>query len=249
MMASDCSSRSKEVCQICRQETSYGCLQCAKPVCNRSKSCSVAASEEEPGWKPRHAVSICIPCTNSKLKPCVDERSAIPKGSNTTKAKAKQTPNESNTTKAKAKQTCPATSQKKRKCLDISEKVKVLEFAKKNPNLGSRKLADHFGIGKTQIQAILKNKEAIMDAYASNETPNHAKRKRSSKYSDVNQAVWDWYIMCRNSNIPVSGSMLQEEATLIAEKLQTADFVASNGWLEKFKQTYSICSNGRWGSG
>ena len=97
--------------------------------------------------------------------------------------------NGSNTTKAKAKQTCSATSQKKRKCLDISEKVKVLEFAKKNPNLGSRKLADHFGIGKTQIQAILKNKEAIMDAYASNETPNHAKRKRSSKYSDANQAV------------------------------------------------------------
>ena len=194
MMASDCSSRSKEVCQICHQETSYRCLQCAKPVCNRSKSCSVAASEEEPGWKPGHAVSICTPCTNSKLKPCVNEQSAIPKGSNTTKAKAKQTPKGSNTTKAKAKQTCSATSQKKRKCLDISEKVKVLKFAKKNPNRGSRKLADHFGIGKTQIQAILKNKEAIMDAYASNETPNHAKRKRSSKYSDVNQAVWDWYI-------------------------------------------------------
>ena len=83
-----------------------------------------------------------------------------------------------------------------------------------------------------------------MAAYASNETPNHAKRKRSSKYSDENQAVWDWYIMCRNSNIPVSGSMLQEEATLIAEKLQTADFVASNGWLEKFKQktAYEILS-------
>ena len=197
--------------------------------------------QEEPGWKPGHAVSICTPCTNSKLKPCVDEQSALPKGSNTTKAKAKQTPNGSNTTKAKAKQTCSATSQNKRKCLDISEKVKVLEFAKKNPNLGSRKLADHFVIGKTQIQAILKNKEAIMDAYASNETPNHAKRKRSSKYSDVS-TVWDWYIMCRNSNIPVSGSMLQEEATLIAEKLETADFVASNGWLEKFKQKYSICN-------
>ena len=81
-----------------------------------------------------------------------------------------------------------------------------------------------------------------MDAYASNETPNHAKRKRSFKYSDVNQAVWDWYIMCRNSNIPVSGSMLQEEATLIAEKLETADFVASNGWLEKFKQKYRVCN-------
>ena len=170
-------------------------------------------------------MSICTPCTNSKLKPGIEEQSATLKGSNTTKAKAKQT--------------CSATSQKKRKCLDISEKVKVLEFAKQNPNLGSRKLADHFEIGKTQIQAILKNKEAIIHAYVSNETPNHAKRKPSSKYSDVNQAVWDWYTMCRNSNIPVSGSMLQEEATLIAENLEISDFVASNGWLEKFKRKYS----------
>ena len=61
-----------------------------------------------------------------------------------------------------------------------SEKVKVLVLAKQNHNLG---------IGKTQIQAILKNKEATMDAYASNEILNHAKRKLSSKYSDVNQAV------------------------------------------------------------
>ena len=220
MMASDCSSRPKDVCQICSQETSYRCLhcgRCAKPVCNRSKSCSVAASEEEPGWKPGRAVSICTPCAKSKLKPCIEKQSATPKGSNTRKSKAKQR--------------CSATSQKKRECLDISEKVKVLQFAKKNPNLGSRKLADHFEIGKTQIQAVLKNKEAIIDAYASNETPNHAKIKRSSKYSNVNQAVWDWHTMCRNSNIPVSGSMLQELATLIAEKSD----VASNGWLEKFK--------------
>lgn len=206
-------------------------MHCAKPVCNRSGSCSVPASEEEPGWKPRHAVSSCTPCSDSKLEPCVEEQSVTPKGSNaTTKAKVKQT------------RSGTATSQKKRKCLDISGKVKVLEFAKQNPNLGSRKLADHFGFGKTQIQTILKNKDAIMDAYASNETPNHAKRKRSSKYSDVNQAVWDWYTMCRNSNIPVSGAMLQEEAALIAETLEVTDFVASNGWFEKFKQRVSLCN-------
>ena len=70
-----------------------------------------------------------------------------------------------------------------------------------------------------------------MDAYASNETPNHTKGKRSSKYT-----------MCRNSNIPVSGSMFQEEATLIPEKLEISDFFASNGWLEKFKQKYSMCN-------
>lgn len=48
--------------------------------------------------------------------------------------------------------------------------------------------------------------------------------------------------MCGNFNITVSWSMLQEEAKLIAEKLEISDFVASNGWLEKFKQKYSICN-------
>ena len=48
--------------------------------------------------------------------------------------------------------------------------------------------------------------------------------------------------MYRNPNIPVSGSMLQEEAALMAEKLEISDLVASNGWLEKFKQKYSICN-------
>ena len=172
-------------------------------------------------------MSICTPCTKSKLKPCIEKQSATPKRSNTRKSRAEQR--------------CSATSQKKRECLDISEKAKVLQFAKKNPNLGSRKLADHFEIGKTQIQAILKNKEAIIDAYASNATPKHAKRKCSSKYSNVNQAVWDWYTMCRNSNIPVSGSMLQE-TTLVAGKSEISDFVASNGRLEKFKQKYSTCN-------
>ena len=117
--------------------------------------------------------------------------------------------------------------------------MKVLEFAKQSPNLDSRKLANHFGIGKLQIQAVLKNKE---NAYVSSETPNYTKRKRSSKHSDVNQAVWDWYTMCRSSNILVSSSMLQEEVTLTAEKLEISDSVASNGLLEKFRQKYSICN-------
>ena len=48
--------------------------------------------------------------------------------------------------------------------------------------------------------------------------------------------------MCRNSNIPVSGPMLQEEVVLIAEKLGIVGFVASNGWLDSFKKQHWICN-------
>jgi hypothetical protein len=46
--------------------------------------------------------------------------------------------------------------------------------------------------------------------------------------------------MCRNSNIPVSGPMLQEEALIIAERLEIKSFTASNGRLEKFKKQHNI---------
>ena len=29
----------------------YVCLKCAKPLCNKSKKCSVPADEDSPGWK------------------------------------------------------------------------------------------------------------------------------------------------------------------------------------------------------
>ena len=134
MTATCWSTLSKHVCQICGQEASYRCLHCAKPVFNRSKSGSLAASGGETGWKSGH-VSLSTPCTSSKLEPCVEEHSATPQGSNTIQG------------------------QRRDKCaLNFPNTKFKSEFAKQNPYLGSRKLADQFGIGKTQIQTILKNK-------------------------------------------------------------------------------------------
>ena len=61
---------------------------------------------------------------------------------------------------------------------------------KKHPNLGSRKIADQFGTDKTQIQAIVRDKESIVTLYESNICRNQVKRSRTAKYSDVNEAVW-----------------------------------------------------------
>lgn len=80
-----------------------------------------------------------------------------------------------------------------------------------------------------------------MALYKSNNSRNQPKRSSTSKYAEVNEAVWDWYTKCRHSKIPLSVPMLQDEAVIIAEKLEIDDFVASNGWLEKFKPQHHIC--------
>ena len=72
------------------------------------------------------------------------------------------------------------------------------------------------GVGKTQIQTIINKKQEILEAYENNQRKG-LKRQGSGKYAEVNEEVWKWYCLCRSSNIPVSGTMIQEEALIIAE--------------------------------
>ena len=90
------------------------------------------------------------------------------------------------------------------------------------------------------ILCILKNKDKIMRDYETN-GPGDRKRHRTTDFTDVNKAVYKWYCLARQRNIPVSGPMLQEEALHIAKCLNSdSTFKASNGWLESFKKRNNI---------
>ena len=52
-------------------------------------------------------------------------------------------------------------AQMKRKTLNLKEKIKFIDFTKKNPNFGCRTLGKIHRIGKTSVASILKNEENI----------------------------------------------------------------------------------------
>ena len=52
-----------------------------------------------------------------------------------------------------------------KKTLTSDEKIKFLDFTKKNPTLGCRKLADIYKIGKTATANILKNEKKIREQH------------------------------------------------------------------------------------
>ena len=54
-------------------------------------------------------------------------------------------------------------------------------------------LAESFGIGKTQFSVILKEKESTLTVYEYNASMN--KKSKVSKFSDVNEALYEWYTM------------------------------------------------------
>ena len=127
----------------------------------------------------------------------------------------------------------------KRKYFSVEEKVKIISYAKENPQLGSRKLAAEFSCGRTCIQTLMTQKEVIMTDWKCSENSS-LKKGKFEEYQDINNAVWGWFCMAREALIPVSGPMIQEEALQIASKLNVTEFTASNGWLEKWKNRHNV---------
>ena len=207
------------LCLGCSSPTNYVCLSCKTPACNKSKNCSVPASEETTGWKAGVSVGYCANC--SKTASAKSEEKA--KGTKEKTAKTRGTKEENYST---------------RKCLTLGQKVEVIR-AIQNRRESTRKLAKRFECGKTQIIKILKNKESILEAWSSNSATN-CKRSNNEKFEKINSLLWEWYMRARQSNIPVDGPMLREEARLIAEKLGETSFKGTDGWLAKWKQRHNV---------
>ena len=68
------------------------------------------------------------------------------------------------------------------------------------------------------------------------------KRKniRKAKYDDIDSAFYKWFCSARMNNIPGSGILLKEKASVYAEKLKINEFVASNGWFDRWKTRNNI---------
>ena len=67
-----------------------------------------------------------------------------------------------------------------------------------------------------------------MAAYEANQSESR-KRNHPLQFDEIDEAVYQWYSLARQRQVPVTGPMLQEEALKIAEALGNEVFKASNG--------------------
>jgi hypothetical protein len=117
-----------------------------------------------------------------------------------------------------ATNTSAAPNTKKRKLLTLEERVKVIRLSESGES--SRKISIDFAVGKTQVNNIIKNKAEIIKQWESGEASSRKIVKaRRCLYPDLNLKVYDWFCTARSKNIPVTGKMLQEKATLLALEL------------------------------
>ena len=126
-------------------------------------------------------------------------------------------------------------STKSRKALTLKERVEVIHQYEKG-GISTRRLAEDFGVGKTQILTTLKRKQEYLDDFEM----NAPKKKRKEKHGDINKLCWDFFCECAAKSVPCSGHTLQEVALKFARELGVTEFKASNGWLDSFKKRHNI---------
>lgn len=133
-----------------------------------------------PGWKAGLSVSFCHSCNNATEN--LKKQAASLAG-----VKTKTRTGQSNSHPQKSYSSFST----KRKCLDLSEKVAVIKCAQDHPCLRVRKIAEHFQIGRTQIQTIIKSKESKLALCESSVERSQQKQQRTAKFSNVNETVWN----------------------------------------------------------
>lgn len=136
-----------------------------------------------------------------------------------------------------------ATKDTKRKPRELTIKEKVdLINREQTTGKSQRALAAEFGIGKTQVQTILKRKAEWLSAYEDNMKDDRKRIKLGTEQyrQDVDFLTYEWFQRARGLNLPVSGPLIQEKARQFAASVGNDDFKASNGWLDRFKNRHNI---------
>jgi len=138
-------------------------------------------------------------------------------------------------------------TQQSRKRKQISLDVKYTIIQHHNDGMRPVDIERLFEFTSSTVATIIKNKEKLVKEYDSNVSANGAKRNKLTmqihqpKYQDIDKAVDTWFAeSVSQCNVVIGGPEIKEQALRFAVFLQQPDFVASNGWLQKFRNRHHI---------
>ena len=127
---------------------------------------------------------------------------------------------------------------KPRKTLTLEERVKVINM--NSSGKSCKKIAEELGVGKTQIQCIMKRKAEVLEDFESSTSLNRKRKMRKTGNEEINELLLKWFTDCTARRIPVTGPLMKEKALQFASQLSNEDFKASNGWLDSFVKRNNI---------
>ena len=124
--------------------------------------------------------------------------------------------------------------------LSLNQKVKLIEESMQ-PGFSQTKAAKEYGISKSSLSKILKNKFAF---YCHPEGMSTSKKNLSRGRNDIlEQRLYEWYLQRQTAFLPISGPMIKSKAEELSNSHDcsaTEGFKFSSGWLDGFLKRHDI---------
>ena len=123
--------------------------------------------------------------------------------------------------------------------MTLAEKIQGIDAV--NNGKSHRSVALLFGVGHTQVNTIIGQKEAIKTAYQEGMNATiKILAPRNMQYAEIDSDVWSFFCEARSKCIPTNGPMLQSKANESVICHNYNNFTASNGWLKSFCDRHQI---------
>ena len=126
----------------------------------------------------------------------------------------------------------------------MEQKLRALNRLDKGESVSA--VAKDMGVGKSTIGDWKKKRTEIELWCVKRMCAETLKERKSMKEGDfnaVNEALYIWFRQTREKGRPISGPILQEKALEFYEEFKKDNdpkFVASTGWLDRWKKRYGV---------
>ncbi|KAA1469746.1 hypothetical protein DENSPDRAFT_641230 [Dentipellis sp. KUC8613] len=129
--------------------------------------------------------------------------------------------------------------QRKQRLFNVDRKA-ICVFHKENPTMRQEDIAARYGVERSTISKILKQKTKWMNVPEGEEL--RVAKHRPSKFPEIESELVDWLLECHEKGTNLTDSTIRTKAKLVSKALQIPDdkFKASSGWVENFKHRHGI---------
>ncbi|KAL5512805.1 hypothetical protein ACEPAG_3071 [Sanghuangporus baumii] len=132
------------------------------------------------------------------------------------------------------------TTIKPKRRLQNRQRKEICQYFMENPNSRQEDIAARWGVERSTVSKILKNKHRWLAVSESDDTVQA--KHRPPKFATIELHMQSWLVECRESKTVISDAMIRARARELARELDIPEdkFKASAGWVENYKHRANI---------
>ncbi|KAJ9130653.1 Major centromere autoantigen B [Pleurostoma richardsiae] len=132
------------------------------------------------------------------------------------------------------------TSSTPRKTMSDDYRRRMCEFAEDNPGMKQTEIGSHFGVERSTVSKVLRQKEKYLFPEDRSSSPV---RRAKAKQPDIEKALTNWARNTEKRGHPITDAEIKEQAQYFAAHFAAGESpvrTSSRSWLERFKKKNGI---------